>query len=113
MTIKIISIFPCFKVNYNFAKINFFIKKVHANQLNNFYLIGINYKKTDAAKRGIFSINQDQYLKLFISAHNFNIHQFFVLSTCNRTEIYGVASNPICLIDLLCTQTSEIGRAHV
>ena len=71
-----------------------------------FFAIGINYKKTDASKRGIFSINHEQYDLLIQSAHQFGIDEFFVLSTCNRTEIYGLASNANTLIDLLCSQTA-------
>ena len=71
-----------------------------------FFAIGINYKKTDASKRGIFSINQEQYDLLIQSAHQFGIDEFFVLSTCNRTEIYGLANNANTLIDLLCSQTA-------
>lgn len=40
------------------------------------------------------------------SAHQFGIDEFFVLSTCNRTEIYGLANNANTLIDLLCSQTA-------
>jgi len=71
-----------------------------------FFAIGINYKKTDASKRGIFSINHEQYDLLIQSAHQFGIDEFFVLSTCNRTEIYGLANNANTLIDLLCSQTA-------
>lgn len=34
------------------------------------------------------------------------LNELFVLSTCNRTEIYGFASNANQLIELLCTQTA-------
>jgi glutamyl-tRNA reductase len=35
----------------------------------------------------------------------------FILSTCNRTEIYGIAENVQQLIQLLCTQTSGDAKA--
>lgn len=71
----------------------------------NFFIAGINYKKSDAAVRGQFSINGEQYLQVVSSALRFNIKEFFVLSTCNRTEIYGFAEDVATLGELLCTQT--------
>lgn len=35
----------------------------------------------------------------------YEVRDLFVLSTCNRSEIYGIAENPEQLIKLLCTQT--------
>ncbi len=32
--------------------------------ISHFHIVGINYKKTDAAIRGLFAINQDQYQQL-------------------------------------------------
>ncbi len=70
-----------------------------------FFAVGINYKKTDAALRGRFAIGPEQYANILALAPSFNLHQLFVLSTCNRTEIYGFAENPAQLCRLLCTQT--------
>jgi glutamyl-tRNA reductase len=74
-------------------------------EISNFFIAGINYKKTEAAIRGQFAINNDQHKTILSLAPSFGIHSLFVLSTCNRTEIYGVAENASQLIDLLCTQT--------
>lgn len=74
--------------------------------INNFFATGISYKKTDAATRGQFAlshVNYDEALKL---APQFGLGSLFILSTCNRTEIYGFATNPSQLINLLCTQTT-------
>ena len=70
-----------------------------------FYIAGINYKKTDALTRGRYAINNDQYAALLSLAPQFGIQQFFVLSTCNRTEICGFAHDAATLCSLLCTQT--------
>ncbi len=72
---------------------------------NTFFAIGINYKKTDAIKRGDFAINTAQYEALILKASIFGISEFFVVSTCNRTEIYGLANNAQSLINLLCSET--------
>jgi glutamyl-tRNA reductase len=73
--------------------------------ISTFFIAGINYKKSDATTRGQYAINNDQYAALLLLAHQFGIKELFVLSTCNRTEIYGFAENAISLCELLCTQT--------
>jgi glutamyl-tRNA reductase len=73
--------------------------------ISKFFIVGINYKKTDAAIRGRFAISPEQYEKILALAPNHQVHELFVLSTCNRSEIYGFAEDPSLLIDLLCTQT--------
>jgi glutamyl-tRNA reductase len=73
--------------------------------LSTFFIAGINYKKTDANLRGQFAINSDQYASLLSLAPAYGVKEFFVLSTCNRTEIYGFAENNLGLSELLCTQT--------
>jgi glutamyl-tRNA reductase len=70
-----------------------------------FFVAGINYKKSDAATRGQFAINNDQYDAIIEKAAVYHIDSFFILSTCNRTEVYGFAEDPSQLINLICTQT--------
>src|SRR5215203_4157346 len=74
--------------------------------ISNFYVAGINYKKSDASIRGQFAINNDQYSTLLELAPASGLNELFILSTCNRTEIYGFAHNSDQLIDLLCSQTA-------
>jgi len=70
-----------------------------------FFVAGINYKKTDAAIRGHFAINPDQYNTILSNAASLGLKELFVLSTCNRTEIYGLAPDADTLIRLLCEVT--------
>ncbi|HEY4064802.1 MAG TPA: glutamyl-tRNA reductase [Puia sp.] len=74
--------------------------------ISGFYIVGINYKKTDAAIRGQFAISTEQYEKILALAPSHHLNELFILSTCNRTEIYGFADDASQLIDLLCTQTA-------
>lgn len=74
--------------------------------ITNFYIAGINYKKTEAETRGQFAVNNDQYDRILDIAPSAGLSELFILSTCNRTEIYGFADNPSQLINLLCTQTT-------
>ena len=74
-------------------------------ELSNFFVAGINYKKTDTEIRGSFAIGPDQYENILKLADKYEVRDLFVLSTCNRSEIYGIADHPEQLINLLCSQT--------
>ena len=71
----------------------------------NFFIAGVNYRKTDAMLRGQYAISNEQYANLLSQAQVYNVKELFVLSTCNRTEIYGFADNAKTLMQLLCAQT--------
>ena len=74
--------------------------------ISNFFIAGVNYKKTDAELRGQFAINDKKYAAVLANASQYNIQETFILSTCNRTEIYGFAENADLLCQLLCSQTA-------
>jgi glutamyl-tRNA reductase len=73
--------------------------------LSTFFVVGINYKNTDANLRGQYAINNDQYARLLALAPQYGLSELLVISTCNRTEIYGFTENATTLCQLLCTQT--------
>jgi glutamyl-tRNA reductase len=75
------------------------------SDISDFYVVGINYKKTDAAIRGQFAISEEQYAHLLTFAPSHHLSELFILSTCNRTEIYGFADNARQLASLLCSTT--------
>ena len=82
-------------------------------ELSHFFVTGINYKKTDAAIRGKFALTGEHYIHLLQKAHHIGLRNVFVLSTCNRTEIYGVAHNAVELAQLLCSETTgDAGTFH-
>ncbi len=72
----------------------------------NFYAIGLNYKKADAEIRGHFSIDDTAKERILIQAKSEGIPSLSVISTCNRTELYGFAQHPFQLIKLLCEHTN-------
>jgi len=82
----------------------------HFKNIPNFFVAGINYKKSDASIRGQFAISNDQYSTILSLASEIGLDELFILSTCNRTEIYGFAHNSNQLVDLLCSQT--VGSAE-
>jgi glutamyl-tRNA reductase len=73
--------------------------------ISNFFVAGINYKKSDACIRGQFAINNDQYATILEKAALQGLNEVFLLSTCNRTEIYGFAYCSHQLVELLCSET--------
>ncbi|BAV06674.1 glutamyl-tRNA reductase [Filimonas lacunae] len=77
----------------------------YGNDIHNFFVIGINYQKTNAALRGQFAIHAEQHAAILTRAAALQLHDVFVLSTCNRTEIYGFAAQAEVLINLLCSET--------
>ena len=79
----------------------------YPKDLQHFFLAGISYKKSDAATRSRFAIQADQYQSMLQLAAQFPIAEIFVLSTCNRTEIYGIARDADQLINLACKVNGE------
>ncbi len=72
----------------------------------NFYAIGLNYKKADAEIRGHFSISEEAQANILEQAKEEGIQSLSLISTCNRTELYGIAQHPFQLIKLLCEHTN-------
>jgi glutamyl-tRNA reductase len=73
--------------------------------ISNFFVAGINYKKSDASIRGKYAVNNDQYSSILEKASGQGLNEIFILSTCNRTEIYGFAWCSHQLAELLCSET--------
>lgn len=73
--------------------------------ISDFYIVGINYRNADADTRSQFAISTEQYETLLKAAPDNGIEEFFILSTCNRTEIYGIASSAKQLAKFLCLET--------
>ncbi|WP_138432434.1 glutamyl-tRNA reductase [Winogradskyella algicola] len=70
-----------------------------------FYAIGLSYQKADAEVRGHFSLSDTAKQNLLVEAKQNDIESLIVISTCNRTELYGFAEHPYQLIHLLCENT--------
>ena len=78
---------------------------MHKNKQTHFYAIGLSYEKANAEVRGHFSLNDERKTKLLEQAKQEGIESLIVISTCNRTELYGFAEHPYQLIHLLCENT--------
>lgn len=77
----------------------------HISRGKHFYIIGLSYKKADAAIRGHFSLTAEAKINLLNQAKTEGLEGLLVTSTCNRTEIFGFAQHPFQLIKLLCEHT--------
>ncbi|MDP5099726.1 MAG: glutamyl-tRNA reductase, partial [Nonlabens sp.] len=65
-----------------------------------------SYRKADASMRGFFSLSEEAIGNLLIEARENGISGLTVISTCNRTELYGFAQHPFQLIKLLCKHSN-------
>ena len=75
------------------------------NRSKYFYAIGLSYKKADAEVRGHFSLSDSAKQNVLAQAKQNGIESILLVSTCNRTELYGFAEHPYQLIQLLCDNT--------
>jgi len=67
-----------------------------------YYVVGLNYKNADLLTRGKFSLTKPQISLLLQQAKSDGLNELMVISTCNRTELYGIVEDPQILIDYLC-----------
>ncbi len=86
-------------------EVNHYLNPTKAYE-GNFFAIGINYKKADAEVRGHFSISETAQDNLLKQAKEEGITSLTLISTCNRTEMYGFAASASQLITLLCLHTN-------
>lgn len=63
-----------------------------------FFVAGLSYKKTDLTYRSRFAFNHEECVETYKS----NAGLFFILSTCNRTELYGFDTDAETLKEILC-----------
>ena len=81
------------------------MKNYHLSKYPSFYVVGLSYRKADAELRGKFSLDVPGIDSLTLTAKSEGLDGFLVISTCNRTEIYGFAQHPYQLIKMLCAHT--------
>lgn len=76
-----------------------------STQTTSFYAIGLSYQKADASIRGHFSVDEATQQGILEEAKKLGLPGLVVISTCNRTELYGYADSAMTLVNLLCNQT--------
>ncbi len=72
------------------------------HQTSNFAVLSISYEKADVETRGKFAFF-DENIKNFVSrVHQEDLGDAFVVSTCNRTEIYTTSPNYLLVAEEYC-----------
>ncbi|MBQ23022.1 MAG: glutamyl-tRNA reductase [Flavobacteriales bacterium] len=73
--------------------------------LKKFFVVGLSYKHASLSIRESFSLSLQSSNLLLKNAKKNGVSELIVNSTCNRTELYGMAYQKEELIDLLCVYT--------
>ena len=68
----------------------------------NFAVLSVSFEKADAETRGKFSFFDDNIKNFVTEIHDQNLGDAFVVSTCNRTEIYRTSQNYLLIAELYC-----------
>ena len=83
------------------------MKQYNISKHNSFYCVGMSYQKADAHIRGKFSLSDTAKASILTTINENEIGDgALIISTCNRTEIYGFAQHPYQLIKLLCDNSN-------
>ncbi|WP_298424205.1 glutamyl-tRNA reductase [uncultured Kordia sp.] len=79
------------------------MKQYNISKHNSFYCVGLSYQKAEAHIRGKFSLPDTAKASILDTIKIDAIGDgALIISTCNRTEIYGFAQRPCQFIKLLC-----------
>lgn len=76
------------------------------NSQKDFYAIGVSYEKADAETRGKFTFFPESVEPFSEETKTLGIDNFFVVSTCNRSEFYGFADSAETMMELYCKHTN-------
>ncbi|HSC53734.1 MAG TPA: glutamyl-tRNA reductase [Phnomibacter sp.] len=77
--------------------------KLHADHiLERFCVAGISYRQANTTVRGRFAVDTELHKAILQEGQEQAIKSLFIVSTCNRTEVYGYVSHPHQLAALLC-----------
>lgn len=71
---------------------------------------GVSYHKTDINIRNRFAITTDKIKQIYLQSHHSIPFRFFILSTCNRTEIYANTTDSQFVVNLFfrCLQANDV-----
>jgi glutamyl-tRNA reductase len=71
------------------------------HKISRFFCLGISYQKADLLTRSLFALDTTAASKVLSLAKEQGLKSLLVLSTCNRTEIYGFAGLETDIYDLM------------
>lgn len=70
-----------------------------------FFIVGLSYKNASLSIRETFSLSFQSSKSLLKDAKSIGVSELIINSTCNRTELYGIANSYMDLINILCKHT--------
>lgn len=80
-------------------------RQADLHKTENFAVLSISYEKADAETRGKFAFFDNQIKSFVNSITDRNLGDAFVVSTCNRTEIYTTAEDYMQVANSFCSAT--------
>lgn len=75
------------------------------HQTSNFAVLSVSYEKADAETRGRFVFFEEHIKDFMNNIHIENLGDAFVVSTCNRTEVYTTSQNYLLIAEEFCKTT--------
>ncbi|MFY7652072.1 MAG: glutamyl-tRNA reductase [Chitinophagaceae bacterium] len=81
-----------------------YLRQEH-NSIKRFWVVGVNFQKTALKQRKRFAFSTDQIAAIYATENALHNKSFFILSTCNRTEVYGYVSSNECLLNIFLKYT--------
>lgn len=78
------------------------IQYSNIHQTSNFAVLSISFEKADVETRGKFAFFDDNIKNFVTRIHDENLGDAFVVSTCNRTEIYTTSPNYLLVAEEYC-----------
>lgn len=72
------------------------------NKDTKLYIVGLSFKKANQQIRNKYSITNENMAVFLDEAKQKGLQSIVVLSTCNRTEVFGFVPHPYVIIELLC-----------
>ena len=79
-----------------------------SQRLENFVLVGTNFTKADTQTRSRFAITKTAEAEVYVRSAHYRFSDFFLLSTCNRTEFY--ACGPVASLKEMVSQQLSVNE---
>ncbi|MCU7617693.1 glutamyl-tRNA reductase [Chryseobacterium sp. PBS4-4] len=78
------------------------IQYSNIHQTSNFAVLSVSFEKADVETRGKFAFFDDNIKNFVTRIHDEDLGDAFVVSTCNRTEIYTTSNNYLLVAEEYC-----------
>lgn len=83
------------------------MKDFQVSSFSNFFLVGIDHKTAPVEVREKFNLSEAQASHIIHDYKNLGGDGIMIVSTCNRSEIYGFGNCPRDMVSLFCQHTNN------